>query len=208
MQNAHSAKATPPVAKISQLFCMMKPPRARIEASPAVGAAGAMRSWVRRFAPALPGQRWRDMLAGPSCGLHRIERLMRCRFSRRVRDGLTAARSKWAGRSPPSLPNGSTARRDRSPRRKKNGLPWGEAVGLCQLAARFNSPGRNPIGFLCVAFATRPIDLQGQSPEAAMLQGSELQLTRNRRKERTRRRMSPSPQSCLDPWLHPATLSP
>ena len=47
---------------------------------------------------------WHDLLAeGMSCGLHRIERLMRLQALERVHDGV-ACRPTWVnGRRPPSL---------------------------------------------------------------------------------------------------------
>jgi len=53
---------------------------------------------------------WHDMLAeGGSCGLHRIERLMRLQALKPVRDGVDCRPIWVSGRSPPSLPMCSTA---------------------------------------------------------------------------------------------------
>jgi putative transposase len=62
---------------------------------------------------------WHDMLAEDmSCGLHRIERLMRCRLSKHARDGGVCRRIWVSGRPPPSLPMCSTAPSKQSPNRK------------------------------------------------------------------------------------------
>ena len=59
------------------------------------------------------------MLAhGASCGLHRIERLMRYRLSKPVRDGVDCRPIWVSGKSPPSLPTCSTALRGAAPNRK------------------------------------------------------------------------------------------
>ena len=53
---------------------------------------------------------WHDMLAdGVSCGLHRIERLMRLQAFERVRDGGVCRPIRGSGRQPPSPPTCSPA---------------------------------------------------------------------------------------------------
>jgi len=72
---------------------------------------------------------WHDMLAeGVSCGLHRIERLMRLQ-ALRARPRGVACRLIWvSGRRPPSLPTCLTAP-SRRPLPTANGLPTSPMCG-------------------------------------------------------------------------------
>ena len=72
---------------------------------------------------------WHDMLAeGVSCGLHRIERLMRLQ-ALKARPRRRHGRPIWvSGRSPPSLPMCSTAASKR-PLPTANGLPTSPMCG-------------------------------------------------------------------------------
>ena len=66
-------------------------------------------SW-RATGPMAPGRVWHDLIAeGASCGLHRIERLMRLQALRARRAAGACRLTSVSGRPPPSLPMCSIA---------------------------------------------------------------------------------------------------